>query len=479
MADVPNILIFVMESQRVSNLSVYGYEKHTTPHLEALAAEGLVYERHRATSPWCLPSYASMHTGKYPSSHGATIRFECLATEFATLSEVLARHHYVTAAFSSNSFMSDVVGLDRGYQHLEFFKTGKQEDEDKGAAEMERRVKQWLAGVPADRPFFLFINSNEPHWPYWAPEPYRFLFLPQGGQYDPQYLQALSTRAQARPDMAEKPVSEEEWGLIRALYDGETARADGALGAVIDALRASGRLDRTLVAVTSDHGEEQGEHIGFLAHAYGLYGTLLDIPLVLRLPGRIPAGRRYSGLTQPVDLFPTALTLSNLDEEEWHWGLQGVNLCPTFEPGCPPVRERAIAEYFAPLQRLERDLRHHPLPSRFERRHFRSLKSIEDGRHKFIWSSDGQDELYDLEADPGERKNLIDSQPGKAMELYRQLDHWLMSQVQRDYGDALNVHPMKGVRADHLHRLEAWGLMRRIHELPFGSGKYLSETIGR
>lgn len=477
MAEMPNILLFVMDSQRVSNVSVYGYEKHTTPHLEAVASEGIVFEDHIATSPWCLASYASISTGKYPSSHGANIRFECLTTEFPTLAEILGRHGYHTAGFSSNSYFSDLVGLARGFEHFEYYKADPEADQDKGSAEMERRVLTWLQSLEDGKPFFLFINSNEPHWPYWAPEPYRFLFFPPDVPREPDALQELSRRALQRPDQNEQPLSAEEWPLVKALYDGETARADGAFGAIIDALRARDLLDQTLIAVTADHGEDQGEHLGYLSHACSLHRTVLHVPLIMRFPGTIDAGLRHPGLTQPVDLLPTFLTLAGLDDEEWHEGLEGSSLVPAFSGR--NVREYAIAEYAPPLQILERDLRHSPLLSRYARQHFRALKSYEDGNHKFIWSSDGNDELYDLKGDASETVNLIDELPQTAAAYYEELDKWMMARPHRDYGDALNVHPTKGVDLAHLKRLEQWGLLRHIHPLPFGSGDYLSETLDR
>jgi len=475
LADAPNILLFVIDSQRASNLTVHGYGRHTTPHMESLAPEGMVFENHISTSPWCLGSYASLHTGKYPSSHGANMHFECLTTEFPTLAEILGRHEYQTVGLSCNSYISEAVELDRGFEQFEFFKATKGEDEDKGASEMERRACKWLDSADRERPFFMFVNCNEPHWPYWAPEPYRFLFLPEHDK-DKEYIEQLPGRSQTRPDMNDDPLTPDDWKLVKGLYDGETAHADGALGAVIDALRSREILDNTLVIATSDHGEDQGEHMGFLTHAYHLYRTVLHIPLVIRLPGKVPAGQRYSGLTQPVDLFPTILTLAGLDDKEWHEGLQGTSLCPTFEGA--QVREYAIAEYSSPLQKLERDLRFHQIPSRFVRKLHRYLKSIEDGQYKFIWSSDGNDQLFDLHADPMEENNIIEEQLEKAEELYRKLDEWLMDQPHRDYGDALNVHPIKDVKPENLKRLEAWGLLRRIHELPFGSGEHLSDTLG-
>ena len=477
MAENPNILLFSMDSQRASNLGAYGYEKHTTPHLDALASEGLVFEQHIAPSPWCMASYASMHTGKYPSSHGANIRFECLTPEFPTLAEVLSRHNYATAGFSSNSYMSEVVGLDRGFAHFEFFKANAEQEQDKGSAEMERRVVKWLDAREEEKPFCLFVNSNEPHWPYWAPEPYRFLFFSPDQNQDPEYLMQLSSRALKRPDLNEEPLTPEEWQLVKSLYDGETARADGALGAVLDALRAREILDDTLVVVTSDHGEDQGEHLGYLSHACCLYRSVLHVPMVMRFPKSITPGTRFSGLTQPVDLFPTVLTAAGLDDEEWHEGLEGVSLAPAFQG--ETVREYAIAEYAPPLQLLERDLRHHALSSRYARQNFRSLKSYEDGNYKFIWASDGRDQLFDLKADPEETADLIDELPQTALSYYEHLDKWMMARPHRDYGDALSVHPMKGVDEERLRRLEQWGLLRHLHSLPFGTGQHISETIDR
>ncbi|MDP6357848.1 MAG: sulfatase [Planctomycetota bacterium] len=474
----PNIMIFVMDSQRTTNLGVYGYPKHTSPQLEAIAGEGMVYDNHRSSSPWCLASYASINTGKYPSSHGANIRFESLLEEYPTLAETLSRHDYSTAGFSSNSYFSDVVGTNRGFEHFEFYKANKEVDQDKGSAEMERRVLKWLDERDQEKPFFLFINSNEPHWPYWAPEPYRFLFLPEDHGYDEDALRALQKRAQTRPDLVDKTLTPEEWQLVKGLYDGETARSDGALGTIVDAMRQKEIIDNTLIIVTSDHGEDQGEHMGFISHACTLNRTVLQVPLIMRLPSVIPAGKRFSGMSQDVDFFPTILTIAGLDDDVWHGGLEGRSLVPTFQD--ESVREYAIAEFSPPLRLLERDLRGHELPSRYARHHFRALKSLEDQKYRFIWSSNGQDELFNMETDPGETQNLLDELPETSNMYYKKLDEWMMARPHRDYGDALNIHPIKGVKTENLRRLEQWGLLRHLHPIPFGgSDENLSHTIDR
>jgi arylsulfatase len=304
----PSLVLVTLDTTRVDHLSCYGYERVTSPALDALAARGVVFDRAWSTSSWTLPAHASLFTGLYPSRHGADydprggavlgdvvglpvaklMRAGKLADDAVTLAELLAARGYATGAFVAGPWLHRSFGLLQGFAH---------KDDDvhtfggRPAAEITANALAWLRERPPGEPYFLFANYFDPHAPY---EPVgRYPDLPRAGEpleYDYESLmrEGKSLDADAR-------------AVLRDRYDAEIRDMDRQLGILLEAVRARPEGERTLIVVTSDHGEALGED-GRLGHGFWLSEELTRVPLVVRYPGDRDAGTRRADPIQLVDV---------------------------------------------------------------------------------------------------------------------------------------------------------------------------------
>jgi arylsulfatase A-like enzyme len=315
----PNILILMMDTQGARNMSVYGYRKPTTPRLEEIAAEGVLFLNHFTTSPWTYPAHSSLFTGRYESGHGCGAQHEALEPGLPSLPEVLTRNGYRTVAFTNNSFAvsnfhgNPGVGFQELYRYSDVMPThlGPGEEildavepyippddpdrQDKGAYKVAGLAKKWIEdnAQGTDAPFFMFINYMEPHDPYRAPEPFRSRFLDPGFDYE----RAMKRHGGQFPtSFGTDPLSLEEFLALRCLYDASTATCDDRIGLLVDELRRMGVLDDTLLFITGDHGDILGEQPQYAFHAqHGLWDHVLKTPLIVRYPAAFPPGTKRRG----------------------------------------------------------------------------------------------------------------------------------------------------------------------------------------
>jgi arylsulfatase A-like enzyme len=356
------VLWFVFDTTRADHLSLYGYPRPTSPHLDQVAREGVAFTRAYATAPWTLPSHASMLTGLYVHQHRADHGRFHLDTGIPMLSEFLLDAGYDTALFAGNPWLDAHSGLSRGFAHVvpagrtpmieKAFLAGLLRsrlsggEADKGALESNTAFKAWLEHRAAGgRPFFVLVNYLEPHMPYHqVPAGDRERFLPAGTTLEEatsasnRFINLFSGRESGQPAAREKAIAQ-------ALYDGGIANIDRRFGEIIELLRRTGGLDDTLIIVTADHGELFGEH-GIYGHDLGLYDPLIHVPLVMRLPGRVPAGARIDAPVQLVDLFPTVLELTGL-RDRTPANAYGRSLWPVIA-GVPQPDRPVFAEYTKP-----------------------------------------------------------------------------------------------------------------------------------
>ena len=458
MGKKPNIMIFIMDTQRVDNLSCYGYAKKTTPNLERIAEEGTLFLNNITPAVWTLPSHASLFTGMYQSSHGAGASCDFLPGRPATLAEVLSSESYRTVAFFGNEWAA-ITG--KGFKEICLVKKVDPENPDKGSLHRARMVIDWLErNYDGKEPFFMFVQFMEPHLPCWPPEPFRSKFLLEDVteeearkvNQDPNLVRAGKVR-----------MSERDWAILRSLYDGETATLDHRMGMLFDYLRERGIMEDTLLIVVADHGDMRGEHdymgrFQLMGHHLCVYEELIRVPLIVRYPEVFPAGARVEALVQTLDIFPTVVQILGIKDERLGRQLQGYSLLPTLKG--EHVRSFALTEYQKSIHMCDRVMTVNP---NVDFRIFnRWLKAYRTLRYKYIWASDGRDELYDLSEDPGERCNLADEMPEKVEEMRRQLESFLLSMEMHDYGDML--HSCK--KAENLKRLKAWGFYREIESWP-------------
>lgn len=428
----PDVVLVVLDTLRADHLSCYGYERTTSPHIDALCAESTVYENAWSASSWTLPAHASLFTGQMPIRHGAHNEHRVLDDGAATLAETLGRAGFETEAIVANAMLSRDRGLDRGFRHYREAWRKAYDDHPKLFPDFDfDRALPWEGvedpifraamlklrpGVDenayfrfresvragGEAPLFLFVNLVGIHSPYNSAGPFydRFLRHPELGLEENRWPEHYAGRMHFDDAQIEHFVD---------LYDAEILHADAIVQRMIEDLRAAGRWTNTLFIVTSDHGEHFGEH-GHLSHVFSLYEALTRVPLIVHYPPRFPEGRRIRTPVHLVDLYPTILEAVGIDPSGRE--LDGRVLPRRDEPGSERL---LVAEYYYPwedLRFLDRlfgaDL---PDVERFRRR----LRAIQDGRMKLIWSSDGRHELYDLAADPQERFDLFDD-PAHAAE---------------------------------------------------------------
>ncbi len=383
----PNLLLYVIDTLRADHTSLYGYPRPTTPRLEALAAEGIVFDPAWANASWTRPGTATLLTGALPSTHGAVNTLSLLAPDVELLSETLGAAGYATHALVTNPNLRGRWGLDRGWDEYRYIDLDLRFTDS--SAVINREVIPRLAGLAAaEQPFFLYLHSMDPHAPYHPPPGYRqFLDPAYTGPVDGSMASVGRLLERLRSDGAAAHAADLE--QLRGLYDGGILHNDTRIGELVDAMAELGLLESTAILITSDHGEEFFEHGGVM-HGQSLYQELIGIPMLLRPPGGV-APRRIAG-AQQVDAAVMLATLA------------GVAVPPTAIGRDLPTTGDAAAR---------------PVFSEEELRDRRLWSFVEDGmklhynrnaRHA-EYQRQQTHELFDLAADPGERVNLYADRP--------------------------------------------------------------------
>jgi len=451
MKDKPNIILIIMDVQRASNIHCYGYEKETTPNIDKVAREGTVFLKCISPAVWTLPSHASIFTGRYVYSHGVGASHNYKPVEKYTLTEILRAKGYSTVGFCRSEHWWARYGIrdDRGFE--EFYGityTTIWEWINTGSNKIIEMAKKWIDKHAEKSPFFMFINCLEPHLPYIPPVKYVKKFLGEIGLEEVKKLQPNVWKVR----MGLEKISDERWRKLRALYDGETACLDERLGKLFQYLEEKDLIDKTMLIITSDHGDEQGEHYPpHIAHQLHLYQPGIHVPLIIRYPDLFPRGKKINDIVQTLDIFPTILDLLSINNIDVWRQNQGISLIKIIED--KEKRFFALSEHQKPLLSFERMLRIDP---NYDFRIWnRWIKALIIDKYKYIWSSDGRDELYNLEKDPLEQRNLIDNMPEKYKDMRDRLSYVLDLLELRDLGDLL-----QGLE-DNVRMIEKYGYIRR------------------
>jgi arylsulfatase A-like enzyme len=309
----PNLLLVSLDTLRSDHLGCYGYARPTSSFLDALAGSAVLFEDVVAVAPYTLPAHATMFTGRMPVRHGAVDEHHRLDTRAVDyLPEILASHGYATAAFTGGGMVSDEFGFSAGFDRYgtrdpitgAFFGRGAPGAGEEPATEVIDSIAAWI-GSRADERWFVFLHSYIAH-EYDAPEQDFELFdthpeLPAGRDTMERFR---------RGEWIEQGVTQGEIAHLRDRYDATIHFADRVLGRLLGQLEQGGLLENTVVVITSDHGEEFGEH-GSLRHAVTLQRELLQVPLIVRAPDG-EAGRRITRPISQADLAPTLLDLLGL-----------------------------------------------------------------------------------------------------------------------------------------------------------------------
>ncbi len=447
--DAPDLAVVVLDTVRRDRVSAYGHERPTTPALDGLAADGARLERAYSSSPWSLPAHATLFTGRSPGAHGAHYEHPVLDHAVPTLAGVLAEHGYETAGVSGNPWLSPDNGTARGFQRWHDstpvrdvarcfvlrWMWADRRARSKGGEETVARVRAELSARGAgDPPLLLFVNLYEAHSPYDAvPADCGGAFLPaDAGRREVRHL---STRLELAQTAGTSYLPEgRDRALADALYDGAVHCADRHLGAVLEAIRASGRP--TVTVVLSDHGESLGEH-DLVGHHFGLWEPLIHVPMVVHFPGEIPAGTVVETPVRGIDLMPTLLDYAGVPPDR-RPAVEGRSVRAQLAGGGPPDDDvEVFAEHFTPVFVLEAFRFARPAGSFAEVD--RRRRTVLHDELRYELDSRGEEHLYDLVADPGEHRDLLrtgDIEPTPAAALRLRLQGW-----ERRTGGAWGLEP--------------------------------------
>jgi arylsulfatase A-like enzyme len=330
----PNVILIGVDTLRRDHLGCYGYGRATSPNIDDLARRGSLFEHAVASSPWTLPSFATVFTSLYPSQHGAKGTMSPMGKTFPTLASVLRDNGYTTGATVNAPFLKDSYGVARGFDFYDMASP-----EDRVADGTTDDALGWI-DTNGEEPFLLFVHYFDPHLPYSPPAPYDTLFCPHysgtvPNPYDPTSLPLIRDRGFKQLES----LSPEDWNRIESLYDGEIAFADASIGALLEGLDQRGLLENTLIVFMSDHGEEFFEHYGF-EHGHTLYEELIKIPLMFSLPGTVPEDRSITRQVRLVDVMPTILDMLDIPVPT---GAEGVSLLPLMAGSGEVPRARVAA----------------------------------------------------------------------------------------------------------------------------------------
>jgi len=405
-APSPNVLLVVLDTVRADAVDGAGDWSDLTPNLRRLADDATVFTRAWANAPWTVPSHASLFTGLLPSEHRCTSRDVRLTTSAPTIAELLQGAGYQTVAFYSNPWLSDrATGLLRGFAARE--ESGRPGGPTiltsaHGGPETVGRVNRWLATKPA-RPFFMFVNILEAHLPYDPPPDYRAENLEGSLRGD-----VVSVTWAQRYNAGTRPPQWTDTGRLRSLYGGDVNTADRLLGALLGSLEARGLLEETVVIVTSDHGENLGDH-SIVGHQFGVPETLLEVPLVVRAPGLLERGIRDDPVML-TDVFATILEAARVSD-----GLERPHSRSLLSgPGAP--ERPLVAEYRGAQEGLLARLK--SLNPALDVEHLgAAFSAVRVGDLKLTTGSDGTTVLSDLSASGDESHDLSSRRPDDVRRL--------------------------------------------------------------
>ncbi len=402
----PNLIIIIVDTLRADHLGCYGYSKISTEHIDRIAEEGLLFSEAVCQVPLTFPSHCSIFTGRHPTAHGVRHNglFKLKQDEI-TFAEVLKENGFETGAFIASYVLNSGFGLEQGFdQYYDIRANLKGVSEQKSMQEIrspERVAEEvnadffkWIGRMKGKR-FFAWVHYYDPHYPY------------------------------SPPDNTGKKIEGDD------PYDREISYADQCIGDLMKKLRDLNVLDRSILLFASDHGEALGEH-SELAHGIFVYDCSVRIPLILRAPWIVKGGERFDGLFETVDIMPTLLGLLNIEIPS---SVQGRNFAPEIESGkMHQGKAESYAETYMPT---------------FEYG-WSELKSIRRNGKKYIEAP--IPELYDLEADPAELKNLYDASDEECSEMKQGLAA-LISKISSEESEPFEIQKIDDESARALKSL--------------------------
>ncbi len=391
--DGPNVILISLDTTRADRLSSYGYSRNTSPNIDKLAAQGVLFENAYSQAPWTLPAMATVHTSLYPTEHGVIYGNVAIKGNLITLAEYLKNNNYKTMAITTHSFVDSNHGFSQGFDI--FDELNHRGNDDISSERISQKAIELISDNKDDK-FFLWVHYFDPHAAYINHEEYNYGQNPNGNY--PDVLKAV-------------PLNNDDYDLnpefvqyVNDVYDEEVSFTDRSVGKVIDALSDMGLKEDTVIILTVDHGEELFDRTRF-GHGNNTYEELIHVPLIIYDPSQKElAGTRIKHAVETRKIPKTIVEVCGIENS--HFG--GENL---FEIA---KGDKDSQSYFAFSEgsstRSDGTIKHAIIG-----KNWKLIKNL--GENSF--------ELYDLENDPGEKINLIESEEPENVtmrnELYSEL----------------------------------------------------------
>jgi arylsulfatase A-like enzyme len=416
----PNVLLISIDALRADHLSCYGYDRHTSPVLDDLAAHGIRFSKAFVNTHGTAPSHTTLLSSLYQETHSVDLGRDdgagsghIIPAEVNLVQEILKRNGWRTVAVTGGGYMSGKFGFSRGFD--EFTDKGT-----RGIAAGAHKLVE-LLGLPTEdaRPVFALLHTYEVHSPYVPPEGFADLFGEYSGTIEPTNKALIPIY-----DTAGQVLTRGDFEYLESLYDGGIRYTDKILGELLDELKATGFLDNALVIITADHGEEFGEHGGLL-HAGKLYEELIHVPLIVFGTGAAQ-GVVDPTLVSLVDVAQTILTAARVPVPEV---MEGRNLLNSSHPQSW-LEQRVFLQYAS------------------------QLYCVRTPRWKLIFEpANGLAELFDLRRDPVEHVNLADIYPEVAKTLLAEIAAWRRERPKLEFQET----PVDKLSAEKIEELRALG----------------------
>jgi len=435
-----NVLMISVDTLRADHLGCYGYGLDTSPHIDAIAADGTRFDRVYAPKGSAWPSLATLQTSLYPVTHGVRSNGLRIDNTPETLAEVLFANGYTCEAILANAG-------DQNWEGFSHTRDIRDEPRDKIAT---IHAYNWLR-EHRDEKFFLWTHFMNPHSPWDAPQEFRKFG-------DPSYAGTLTGDQDdmARAMLSGDEISEPDLAHLIALYDAEVNLTDAMIGIIVETLQELDLYDNTLIVLTADHGEELYQHYQFLHHQASVYEGTLRVPLVYRLPGKVPSGKVVSDLSGLIDVAPTILDLLGIAIPDSY---QGVNVAPLFRdepvelgPAFGEWRDKIIFVRTNEYRYIHNPLNFHP-PKVNKRR----LEGVAD---ETLATRNGMPieevELYRITEDPYEQSEIASESPEAAAEMQSLIDEF-MTQYSWKFNDKTDERMKQEIDDETRQELENLG----------------------
>jgi len=392
----PHLFLITVDTLRADHTGIGGYERATTPHLDALAREALVFEQAITLVPKTGPSLATHWTGLPPEAHGVTTNKLALPADVPVLAERLADAGFDTAAFVSNPILSRKKGFARGFARYSEY------PKDEGLADLTRDFLAWASERSWETPSFVWIHLIDPHGPYTPPENLRERFTSDALfrnelrrvplDYQPAPGAPPNSSLGALPPY-QRLGTEDRVAYFVSQYDAEIVAMDEAVGSVLAFLRENDLFEDAGIVFTSDHGESLGEHDYYFEHGWFVHDATLRVPLVVKAPDHDDAGRIAVQVSN-LDTLPTLLAMAGVEASA---ALPGRDLLAELEPRAFLVRNPAS----------------YP----------ENLRALRTPEYKLVRNLDtGREQLFALTTDPNEERDVAAEQPERLDEMRRIFD---------------------------------------------------------